>query len=68
MKEFLRLKTQSERRQDIQRELAFLERSKQYARSVYVKRLQEIAEQENRLMKRLERIGIDGRKDENRLV
>ncbi len=68
MEELVRLKTPSERRQDIQRELAFLERRKQYARRDYEKQLREIAEQENRLRKRLGRIGIDGRKDENRLV
>ena len=56
MEEFVRLKTPSERRQDIQRELAFLERRKQYARRDYEKQLREIAEQENRLRKRLGRI------------
>lgn len=56
MEELVRLKTPSERRQDIQRELAFLERRKQYARRDYEEQLRQIAEQENRLRKRLGRI------------
>lgn len=68
MDDLIRLKTPSERRQDIKRELDQLERMRQYARRDYERRMREIAEQENRLMKRLERIGIDGRNDEDRLV
>ena len=68
MEKLVRLKTPSERRQDIKRELDNLERMRQYARRDYEKRMREIAEQENRLMKKLERIGIDGRNDEDRLV
>lgn len=68
MEKLVRLKTPSERRQDIKRELDHLERMRQYARRDYEKRMRQIAEQENRLMKRLERIGIDGHKNEDRLV
>ena len=56
MDDLIRLKTPAERRQDIQRELAFLERRKQYARRDYEEQLRQIAEQENRLRKRLGRI------------
>lgn len=68
MDDLIRLKTPAERRHGIKRELDNLERMRQYARRDYEKRMREIAEQENRLMKKLERIGIDGRNDEDRLV
>lgn len=56
MEELVRLKTLSERRQDIQSELAFLERRKQYARRDYEEQLRKIKEREKLLMKKLERI------------
>lgn len=56
MEKLVRLKTPSERRQDIQRELAFLERRKQYARRDYEEQLRKIKEREKLLMKKLERI------------